>query len=139
MTRLARNGMLALVIAGCSNGTGVNPQNALYTVIVNRTADSAIVVLKNYETGPTLRQQIMHGGDSTCWTTAIAADSAFYNVAVWAADSLWYPFGRGIGMGGFTVRNYDLQSTHKWIVTVVDTGPPPSATINGLLSGPGCS
>lgn len=138
MTRIARHAMLALLIVGCSDGTAVNPQDALYTVIVNRTADSALVVLKNYESGPTLRQQVMHGGDSTCWTTALAADSAFYNVAVWTAGSLWYPFSRGAGMGGFRVDSFDLRLTRKWIVTVIDTGPPPSATINGLLSGPGC-
>lgn len=129
-------GLLAAL--GCSGGTGPNSHNALYTVIVNRSSDSAFVLLKDDSAGPILRQQRMQPGDSTCWVTTIKADSAFYNVGVWVADSLWYPFGRGIGEGGFTIRDYDLQVTRKWLVVIATGGPPPSATITGLLTGPGC-
>lgn len=127
-----------LATVACSGSTGPSPQDALYTVIVNRSPDSAFVVLKNYAAGPVLRQQTVQPGDSTCWVSSIAADSAFYNVGVWVADSLWYPFARGIGQGGFTIRSDGLQITRTWLVTIASGGPPPTATITGLLSGPGC-
>lgn len=127
-----------LAALGCSGGTGPNPQNALYTVIVNQSSDSAFVVVKNDSAGPVLRQQRMQPGDSTCWATTIKADSAWYDVGIWVADTLLYPFAKPVGEGGFTIRDYDLQVTHKWLVTIVQGGPPPAATITGLLSGPGC-
>lgn len=129
-----------LAVLGCSGSTGPgpNPQNALYTVIVNRSSDSAFVLLKNYSTGPILRQQKFQPGDSTCWVTSIEADSAFYDVGVWVADSLWYPWGSPLGEGGFTLRGNSLQVTRKWLITINPGTPDPSANIGGLVSGPGC-
>lgn len=127
-----------LAVLGCSGSTEPILQNALYTVIVNQSSDSAFVVLKNDSAGPILRQQRMQPGDSTCWATSIAADGAWYDVGIWVADSLLYPFGRPIGDGGFTIDARSLQVTRMWLVTIVSGGPPPNVRVTGLLSGPGC-
>ena len=118
------------------DSTSLGSRAALTSVIVNRSPDSAIVVLEDAG-GAVMRSQTIPATDSVCWTTA-PSDSVWYNVGIWMHSVLYFPFAHG-SLNGVWITHTALLQTHEFVVLMsITSGGIPAASVNPIGPGGSC-